>query len=304
MSTSLTTFKGSALDEGNYSHTITVAERLAKSDLLPPHFKNKPENVLLVLALAQNLDINPVMALQQISVISGKPCLQATLMISLLNKAGCLKGPLRFETMGSEGTPSQGCRAYGIDAETGEKIEGQTITLAMAQAEGWTRNPKYKSLPALMLQWRAASFFIRAYYPQVVMGLHTAEEMEDVQVSQPRDVTPTGSARARLAELKARQFQAGNGEQGEPATTSGADAASSVVHETPKPETSEADEILTDFLLGVQDITDADELTAMVENANSFEPEEKAKMAKRAIQNRAKAMGVTWDKATNKFVKA
>jgi hypothetical protein len=272
----LTNYNGSALSSGNFTHSVTIAEKLSKSELLPPHFRGKPENVLIVLALAQDLDINPVMALQQVSVISGRPCLQATLMIALLQQRGCLKGPLRFERIGEEGRPERGCKAWGIDSQTGERIEGATITMAMAQQEGWTRNSKYKTLPDLMLQWRAASFFIRAYYPQVVMGMHTAEEMEDVNTVAPiRDVTP---ARERLNTLRQQQVQP--------------------VEAPPEEVVEQHDDVVTDMLTIINETSDRETLATLVVQANSIGNEKHKAMVKRGISNRAKELGLVWDNGT------
>ena len=59
--------------------------------------------------------------------------------------------------------------------------------MKMAQQEGWTRkNPKYQSMPELMLKNRAATFFGRQYIPDLLLGVQTSEEIVDIQ---PIDVT-------------------------------------------------------------------------------------------------------------------
>ena len=52
--------------------------------------------------------------------------------------------------------------------------------MGLAQAEGWTRNRKYQTLPDLMLRYRAAAFFISMYLPDATMGFRTVEEVEDI----------------------------------------------------------------------------------------------------------------------------
>jgi hypothetical protein len=49
-----------------------------------------------------------------------------------------------------------------------------------AMAEGWTKNPKYRSLPELMLRYRAATLLIRTHVPEALNGMHTVEELQDV----------------------------------------------------------------------------------------------------------------------------
>jgi len=52
----------------------------------------------------------------------------------------------------------------------------------MAAAEGWATKAgsKWKTMPELMLRYRAAAFFGRLYAPDILMGMQTAEEAVDV----------------------------------------------------------------------------------------------------------------------------
>jgi hypothetical protein len=54
----------------------------------------------------------------------------------------------------------------------------------MAKAEGWVsrKGSKWATMPELMLMYRAASFFGRLYAPEVLMGMHSMEEIQDAQV--------------------------------------------------------------------------------------------------------------------------
>jgi hypothetical protein len=51
----------------------------------------------------------------------------------------------------------------------------------MAKAEGWyaKNGSKWQTMPEQMLRYRAASFFVRAYAPELSLGLATREEIED-----------------------------------------------------------------------------------------------------------------------------
>ena len=67
-----------------------------------------------------------------------------------------------------------------------------TVDMAMANAEGWTKNPKYRTMPQLMLSYRAATSLIRLYAPEVTMGMQTDEEVlgdlqqKPVEVEKPK----------------------------------------------------------------------------------------------------------------------
>ena len=58
-----------------------------------------------------------------------------------------------------------------------------TIGMKEAQAENWTKNPKYRTLPELMLRYRAATLLIRTHAPEVLNGMHMVEEYEDIAAS-------------------------------------------------------------------------------------------------------------------------
>jgi hypothetical protein len=59
----------------------------------------------------------------------------------------------------------------------------------MAKKEGWfNRNgSKWQTMPELMLRYRAATFFSRLYCPEITMGMHSREEVEDITYE---EVTP------------------------------------------------------------------------------------------------------------------
>ena len=67
------------------------------------------------------------------------------------------------------------------------------MTIAMAKGEGWwskkdkngTECSKWQTMPQLMLQYRAAAFFIRTTAPEISLGLMTQEEIEDTIDIQP-----------------------------------------------------------------------------------------------------------------------
>jgi hypothetical protein len=56
------------------------------------------------------------------------------------------------------------------------------VSIVMAKAEGWygKNGSKWKTMPELMLKYRAATLYVRLYAPELTMGMHTADELEDV----------------------------------------------------------------------------------------------------------------------------
>lgn len=53
-----------------------------------------------------------------------------------------------------------------------------TVTMAEAIADGWVSNAKYATLPERMLRWRAASYWISSYAPEIKSGLPMDVEID------------------------------------------------------------------------------------------------------------------------------
>jgi uncharacterized membrane protein len=82
--------------------------------------------------------------------------------------------------------------------ETQEQVTA-TVTMGEAAADGWTRNPKYRSIPEQMLRWRAATRLINLYLPEVLFGLGVREEAESrIQRAAVSEVETTGDPIADL----------------------------------------------------------------------------------------------------------
>ena len=122
-----------------------------------------------------------------------RPSWSAQFIIAVLNSCGRFRGGLKFD-LDNRDNP-QTCRAWAIEAATGERLDGPVITLDMASKEGWLTKPgsKWKTMPAVMLRYRAASFFGRLYAPDILLGMHSEEEALEMDVPPGAEaVPPTG----------------------------------------------------------------------------------------------------------------
>ena len=74
------------------------------------------------------------------------------------------------------------CFAWTTEKGKTDRIEGPAVTMKMAKAEGWIdkNGSKWKTMPELMIRYRAAAFFGRLYAPEIMMGMQTKEEVLDV----------------------------------------------------------------------------------------------------------------------------
>lgn len=177
-------------------------ERIARSGLVPEHFSKNPAAIYTAISMAKALGEVPETLMQHIFFIGGRAGLSAAYMLSRLQRTHAIKGTVRYVVSG-EGK-SLSVRAVVTDAETGAEVVGPAASMAMAEAEGWTKNGKYRSMPEVMLRKRAIAFLARDHYPGALMGFLTIEEIEDVTVSRGRQViTATGGDGSAVAALNA-----------------------------------------------------------------------------------------------------
>ena len=158
-----------------------VATALSKSTLIPKDYQNNLPNCLVALNMATRLDADPLMVMQNLYVVHGRPAWSSQFLIATANKSGKFS-PLRYRFTGTKGKDDFGCVCSAVERETGEVLEGTEITIAMAKAEGWhsKNGSKWQTMPEQMLRYRAAAFFVRCYAPELSLGLSTREEADDI----------------------------------------------------------------------------------------------------------------------------
>ena len=157
------------------------AKLLANSTLVPKEYQNNISNCVIALNMANRMGADPLMVMQNLYVVYGRPGWSSQFLIATLNTSGKFSA-LRYEFLGEEGTDSWGCRAWAIEKETGEKLYGEAVTIGMAKKEGWYQKngSKWQTMPGQMLRYRAATFFIRAHAPEISLGMHTTDEIIDM----------------------------------------------------------------------------------------------------------------------------
>ncbi|MFA5158821.1 MAG: recombinase RecT [Patescibacteria group bacterium] len=176
-------------DIAKFNHAQRVAMVFASSTMVPEHFKNNIGNCVIALNLADRMKVDPFMLLQNMYVVHGRPGIEAKLAIALVNNSGKFT-PLQYQYNSNKTV----CYAHAQRIDTGELCEGVEVSIQMAKDEGWysKQGSKWKTMPALMLMYRAAMFFARAYCPEALLGMQTKEELYDIVDMEPS--TKTGGA--------------------------------------------------------------------------------------------------------------
>ena len=158
-----------------------VATALSKSTLIPKDYQSNMPNCLVALNMANRMNADPLMVMQNLVVIHGKPSWSSQFLIATANRSGKFSS-LRYRFTGTKGKDDYGCICHAICNQTGEVLESTEITIAMAKAEGWysKNGSKWQTMPEQMLRYRSAAFFVRAYAPELSLGLPMDDEVRDI----------------------------------------------------------------------------------------------------------------------------
>lgn len=161
-----------------------MAKMYSESTIVPDTYKGNIGNCVIALDMAMRMNANPLMVMQNLYVVHGNPSFSSKFLIATINASGRYT-PLRYEFSGKEGTDNWACRVYAYevsDKAHTEPLYGEWVSIGMAKAEKWydKTGSKWKTMPGMMLRYRAAAFWQRTYCPEISMGLITTEEVIDV----------------------------------------------------------------------------------------------------------------------------
>lgn len=165
-----------------YRGQFKIAMQYAKSDLVPPTFKGKPENVMIAMGLSEKIGIDLYTIMQNLIIVKGKTGWTGSFCKTLIERTGKYTD-IEYVYVGEKGKDNFGCYVQAIQKSNGKIVKGTTVDVAMVKAEHWNTNPKWNSMTEQMLGYRAASFFARLHCPEALSGIYTAEENEDMTQS-------------------------------------------------------------------------------------------------------------------------
>lgn len=190
------------------------AQMYSTSTIVPDLYKNNVGNCYIAVDMARRMRSNELIIMQNLDIIKGKPCFSAKFLIGVINMMGYFsKMQFRTEKRGPIGKiqykdlqwdniakknkqvirefdgsaiEDEVCVAYATDLGSGKVLESEPVSIKLAIQEGWyTRDgSKWQTMPGLMLKYRAAAFWARIHCPEVMMGMLTTEEREDIQTAE------------------------------------------------------------------------------------------------------------------------
>lgn len=179
------------LQPQSMQEAIQFSEILSKSAMVPRDFQGKPANVLVAVQWGMELGLQPLQALQNISVINGRPSVYGDALLAMVRADSRCVGVNEY----IEGEGDDRTAVCTVKRKHGGEIEEITRTFSVSQAKQaglWSKTGPWKSYPERMLQHRARGNALRDGFPDVLAGMSVYEELRDME--DVKDITPTAEA--------------------------------------------------------------------------------------------------------------
>lgn len=153
---------------------IKCSELIAASSFCPKGYLNQPGNVLVALQMGQELGLKPMQALQNIAVINGRPSLWGDAMLAVCRQSK------DWEYV-TESWDDVAKVAACIAKRKNEPEVIRTFSMEDARVAGLlNKEGPWKTYPKRMCQMRARGFSLRDCYSDMLRGIISKEEAEDM----------------------------------------------------------------------------------------------------------------------------
>jgi hypothetical protein len=185
--------------EGVEFPTIDAMFRFAdcylQSGLAPKSFQNA-QQLVIAWVRAKELGIPYMQALEGMSIINGRLGLMGDLALALAMRSGQLEDKrTRYSGEGDTLTCFFELKRRGHDWKQYSFSVGEA-----KRAFIYERSPTWKGYPKRMTYYRALGFALRDEFPEVLRGMHTTEELEDLH-----EITPVEADQQKYADSRMRE---------------------------------------------------------------------------------------------------
>lgn len=157
------------------SDAMQISQMLAGSQLVPPHFKGKKDDVYLAILFGATLGLNAWQSVQNIAVINGKPSLWGDSILALIQSHPEYRGATyNWDDAKKNWTITLRREAHGVINEVTMSFGMDDARLAKLDSRD-----TYKSYPKDMCFRRCYGKCAKALFADVLNGIAIAEEERD-----------------------------------------------------------------------------------------------------------------------------
>jgi hypothetical protein len=159
----------------SFESLYRFAQCIAASPFAPKGME-APEAIVVAIQLGMELGLSPMAALQNVAVVNGRPSIYGDAALALVRASG--KCESYTQSISGEGD----ARTASVTSKrTGEQALTHTFSVAEAKKAGlWGKAGPWTQYPERMLLFRARGFNLRDNFGDVLKGLATKEEADDI----------------------------------------------------------------------------------------------------------------------------
>lgn len=172
------------------------AQVMAESKFtVPKHLQGSVGDCLAVAMQATLWGMHPFTVAQKTHQVGGTLGYEAQLVNAVVQNSGAIIGRFHYEYQG-EGARLQ-CRVGAIPRGESEIVWGEWLS---SESVTTKNSPLWKTNPKQQLGYLQVKNWARAFTPGAIFGVYTPDEMEDIPVQRPKDITPRAEAIAATVE--------------------------------------------------------------------------------------------------------
>jgi hypothetical protein len=181
------------------AEAMELAKLMAAGNFVPKHLRQKAGDCLAVLMQAARWGMDPFAVGNKTYFVNDRMAYEAQLVNAVVNSSGILRGRLQVDWHGAGNELL--CTVSGtIRGDSRPKIvEQQLKTITTLNSPLWKQSPQQQ------LGYYTTRLWARLYVPEVLLGVYTVDEVEEMGVDNARNVSaPT---RAQVAQRSAPEPQ-------------------------------------------------------------------------------------------------
>lgn len=180
-------------NEENMARVTKFAETMASSKVtVPKHLQGSPGDCAAIIIQAAQWGMNPYAVAQKTHLVNGTLGYEAQLVNAVLQSMGIIEGEFTYEYKGNAGSIE--CRVAATPRGRNDLLWSEWLN----ERDVTTKNsPLWKTNPKQQMGYLQVKNWARKYYPGAILGVYTADELQDmapkdVNQSRPRTGTQAG----------------------------------------------------------------------------------------------------------------
>lgn len=175
---------------------MEIAKLMAAGNFVPGHLRGKAGDCLAVVMQAARWGLDPFAVGNKTYFVNDRMAYEAQLVIAVLNTSGVLKG--RLDVQWQQTDVDLICTVTGT-----LKADSQPKSISQEMARIKTKNsPLWVSAPKMQMGYYTSRMWARLFAPEVLLGVYTTDEVEEMGLANAREVVPAAPTRRRVAARK------------------------------------------------------------------------------------------------------